>query len=300
VKQFTIVSFLLVSLLIITSAKAQIQYYGIDTIIKDGSSSVKLTITFLEPEESFSFNVIGKIQRFSVSSEAGPVDCDVTANGISFIDCSLSLTEEKRTVEIEFETGDFVKISGERFFFVADLSLNKDISSVFASVKLPEGMALVGEDVTGRISFPENTTIISDGRHHIVIWRLSDISKDQILKFQIIYEKITSPPLFQLRLRYFVIFGIAAAATIGLIYIRYFRKPEKLVLSVLDDFERKVLKVIVSAGGETKQKKVVQETNLSKAKVSRVIKTLVDRGLIEVERIGRTNKLKLIKKKLKL
>jgi len=300
VKQFTIVSFLLVSLLIIATTKAQIQYYGIDTVIKDGKSSVKLTITFLEPEESFSFNVIGRIQKFSASSEAGPVSCDVTANGISFVDCSLTLTEEKRTVEIEFETDDFVKISGERFFFVADLSLNKDINSVFTSVKLPEGMALVGEDVTGRISFPENTTIISDGRHHIVIWRLSGIDKDQTLKFQVIYEKITQPPLFQLRLRYFVIFGIAAAATIGFIYIRYFRKPEKLVLSVLDDFERKVLKVIVSAGGETKQKKVVQETNLSKAKVSRVIKTLVKRGLIEVERIGRTNKLKLIKKKLKL
>jgi len=299
VKQFTIIPFLFVFFLIIVSATAQIQYYGIDSVINDGKSSVKLTITFLNPEESFSFNIIGKIQKFSASSEAGPVSCDVTTNGISFIDCSLTLTEEKRTLEIEFETDDFVKISGERFFFVADLGLNKDINSVFVSVKLPEAMALVGENIAGRISFPENATTISDGRHHIVTWRLSDITKDQTLKFQIIYEKITVSPLFQLRLRHFVIFGIAAAATIGFIYIRYFRKPEKLVLSVLDDFERKVLKVIVSAGGETKQKKVVQETNLSKAKVSRVIKSLVERGLIQIERIGRTNKLKLIKKKLK-
>ena len=45
------------------------------------------------------------------------------------------------------------------------------------------------------------------------------------------------------------------------------------------------------------QRKIVQETNLSKAKVSRVVKSLVERGVIEVERIGRTNKLKILKKK---
>jgi uncharacterized membrane protein len=71
-----------------------------------------------------------------------------------------------------------------------------------------------------------------------------------------------------------------------------------LVLSVLDDFERKVLDVIVNAGGTVNQKKVVQETNLSKAKVSRVVQDLVKRGLIQAERLGRTNKLKLVKKKL--
>jgi uncharacterized membrane protein len=54
--------------------------------------------------------------------------------------------------------------------------------------------------------------------------------------------------------------------------------------------------VIIASGGTVNQRKVVQETNLSKAKVSRVVKSLEERGLIEVERLGRTNKLKARKK----
>jgi uncharacterized membrane protein len=82
------------------------------------------------------------------------------------------------------------------------------------------------------------------------------------------------------------------------LYFRFLRKPEKIILSVLDEFERKVFDVIKEAG-EINQKKVAQLTNLSKAKVSRVVKSLAERGLIEVERLGRTNKLKIVKKKLK-
>jgi uncharacterized membrane protein len=58
------------------------------------------------------------------------------------------------------------------------------------------------------------------------------------------------------------------------------------------------MKAISQAGGEINQRKVVQETNLSKAKVSRVVKTLAERGLIEIKRSGRTNKLKMVKKKI--
>ena len=75
------------------------------------------------------------------------------------------------------------------------------------------------------------------------------------------------------------------------------KKPAEVIISVLDDYEKRVINIINAAGGEVNQRKVVQETNLSKAKVSRVVKNLQNRGLITVERIGRTNKLKLAKKK---
>ena len=84
---------------------------------------------------------------------------------------------------------------------------------------------------------------------------------------------------------------------IGFFFYRNIKKPKEVILSVLDDFERKVVEVITNAGGEINQRKVVQETNLSKAKVSRVVKRLQERGLIDVTRLGRTNKLKLVQKK---
>jgi len=296
VKLFATVSFLTVFLLLSVNAIAQVQYHGIDVNIDEGGrASVELTITFAKPETSLRFDVMGKVEKLNATSIAGPIYCDLEVSGISTIDCSLSLTQEKRTVDISFETNDFVRTFDNKFYFDADFSLDRDVSQLFAFVKLPEGTVLAG-----KLSFPENVTTSSDGRRIIIAWDLNNIQSNQPLRLQVLYERTQQPPLFELRLRHFVIFGIVAAIVGSIVYLRYFRRPEKLVLSVLDEYERKIMDILVASDGVANQKKIVQETNLSKAKVSRVVKSLVERGLIEVERMGRRNKLKLVKKKFKL
>ena len=298
-KKITIISFILTFLSITANTFAHVQFYGIQIIPdKAGECNVKLTLTFEKPEKALSFDIIGRVENFTASSSSGPVNCNVEVKGISSINCEFNLTEEKRTVELNFKTKDFIKALDSKYFFAADLSLNKNISSVSVSLKLPEGMVLAGENISeSKISFPENATAFSDGRRIIIFWKLSDIKATQPLRFQVLYEKIVSPPT--IGTKHVIILGLVIASVLGVFYVKYFRKPEKVVLSVLDEYERKVMNSIIASGGETTQKKVVKETNLSKAKVSRVVKDLVSRGLIEVERMGRTNKLRIVKKKLK-
>jgi uncharacterized membrane protein len=292
----------LVFILLANIAFAQVQYYGIDaTVNEKGRTFVKLAITFATPEKKLNFNIIGKVENFSASSIAGPVNCNVQSDAISFINCNLSLTRDKRAVEMSFETNDFVKKFGDKFYFDGDLSLNRPISQVYTSVKLSEIFRLADQDLSDKISFPQNVTTVSDlGRRIMIVWNLANIPQVQPLRFQFFYEELQPPPVFSIRLRYFAAFGIVATSIIIYLIFRFKRKPEKLILSVLDDYERKVMDVIVAGGGTVNQKRVVQETNLSKAKVSRVIKSLVERGVVEVERLGRTNKLKLIKKKFEI
>jgi len=296
VKRFATVSFLTAFLLLSANALAQVQYHGVDvTVDERGRSFIKLTITFDRPETSFRFDVAGRVENFDATSISGPVNCDLDISGTTSVDCVLSLTQEKRTVDISFETDDFVRILDNKLFFDADFTLDKAINQTFTFVKLPEGMVLANKQ-----PLPEGATNETDGRRMIIAWKMYDLQPNQQLRFQVLYEQVQPPPLFQLRSGHFVIFGVAAAGVASLVYLRYFRKSAKLVLSVLDDYERKVMDILIAAEGVVKQKKVVQDTNLSKAKVSRVVKSLVERGLIEVERIGRTNRLKLLKKKLKL
>jgi len=293
-----IIIFACLSLFSLT-AKAQVQYYGVDIDITEKTrSSVKMTLTFAQPESNFDFNIIGKIENFAATSNAGPINCIKLIGGISYINCTMNLTAEKRTVEMSFETDDFVKILEKTFFFDADMSINKNIGQVFVSVKLPQGAGLLaGDMVAAKISYYENSTKITDGRRIIIQWNLNNIQARQPLRFQFLYENVEVPPIFSIRLRYFVLMGVAAAAIIAFLIYRYKIKPEKLVLSVLDDYERKVIDIISANKGVANQKKIVQETNLSKAKISRVVKSLAERGLIEVERSGRTNILKIVKKK---
>ncbi|MEM5836535.1 MAG: MarR family transcriptional regulator [Candidatus Aenigmatarchaeota archaeon] len=299
-KILALVSFLFTLLLFSSIGFAQVQYYGIDVILnEEGKAKVKLTITFPKPEESFEFSLIGRIEKFNASSLGVPLDCSLSSGAVSNFKCKLNLTQERRTIEFNFETLDFVKAFDEKnYVFDAELGLKMDVESVFVSVKLPEGFSLVGEEVKERLSFPKNVTILSDGRHHIITWKLLNVSSAQELKFRIIYEKIKTEKFSQVFFYSGILIVLATFISI-FVYFKFLKKPEKIILSVLDEFERKVMDAIVAAGGDVSQKKIVQATNLSKAKVSRVVKSLAERGLIEVEKLGRTNRLKIVKKKFK-
>jgi predicted transcriptional regulator len=290
--------FLLILIANLPVAYSQISYYGIENeISKDSSVNVKMTITFSEAIKEFNFILFYKIANFKAFSNAGPVDCSVEYSSITNVQCKLQLTSEKRSLEITFTTSELVKgLNNKLFLFNGDFGLNKDISSMFVSVKIPEGMVLTSKNNTYP-TLPQKTNILSDGRRIIVTWSLSNITSDTPLKFQLAYEPSTSVVTDISGYWLYFLIGVTIATIASLIFIKKFRKPKDVILSVLDDYEKLVMDCIVKAGGTINQKKIVQETNLSKAKVSRVIKNLVERGLVESERLGRTNKIKLVKKK---
>ncbi len=73
---------------------------------------------------------------------------------------------------------------------------------------------------------------------------------------------------------------------------------KKIDKNVLLDFvegdERKVLKKLID-NKELGQAEIVRETGLAKVKVSRIIKKFEERGIIEKNRIGKINNIKLRK-----
>jgi hypothetical protein len=300
---FQIVSVLIVAVLALfvipqIASAADIQFYKIDVDVSENNEAeVDLLITFKYPEKRFSFDVIGGIQNFEATSNAGPIICDVDVSGTSSINCNMNLTETRKEIEIKFETDDFVKELENKMYFSADLSTHSPIDRLSANFKLPEGFLFVGEDIDSSVlAYTENYTAHIVGGRILIIWDLMDTGSDDQLKFDILYEQVKKPPWFQLRMRHFILFGAVFAVVIGFVFIRHLRKSETLVLSVLDEYERQIMNIITREG-EIKQRKIVRLTNLSKAKVSRVVKSLAERGLIEVERMGRTNRIRLAKKK---
>lgn len=281
-------------LLLMPSAYAQVSYYGIDNVInRDNSIDVKMTITFSEIIENFNFIFLGSINNFKAVSNAGPVDCNLESDAVTNVNCKLSLTQEKRNLEITFTTDSLVKGLGNLLFFDGDFNINKNMNSVFVSVKIPEGMILSSNNNTYP-TLPIGSNTISDGRHIIVTWSLFNITHNSLPKFQLAYEPLSVAPSIPSYV-YFIV-GVIAAASVSFIIVRRMRKPKDVIFSVLDKYEKSVMDCVVNSGGTVNQKKIVQETNLSKAKVSRVIKNLVNRGLVESERLGRTSKIKVIKK----
>jgi len=277
----------------------EIQFYRIDiTLNEQGRSFVQLVTTFKKPEKQASFKILGRVENFIASSNAGPVNCNLDVSGITDIKCDMNLTEAQKELNMTFETNDFVKTLDNKLYFSGDLTPHMPVADISTTLKLPQGFLLVGEDISSSVlSYSKNASAHIVGDTIIIIWKLSSISATDSLKFEVLYEQVKAPPWFELRMRYFILMGAVFAVVLGFIVVRYLRKSEKLVLSVLDEYERKAMDIITNEG-EVKQKKIVEMTNLSKAKVSRVIKSLAGRGLIEVERSGRTNRIRLSKKKL--
>lgn len=289
--QVAIVSFLL----IIPSVLAEIQFYGSDIELSEsGNAKVKLTITFKEPTKGFTLPIFATIKNFQATSNSGPVDCDLSIGAASIIVCKLNLTPEKRTVELGFESSDFIKTVDKNNLFNVDLSINGNISLGTVAIKLPEGYALAETSSIPAVT-PPSANIISDGRRIIVNWNFNNITTDQSLKVQILYEPLKSG--FPFTILIVAIVAFLSSVTGLLLLYRRSKRSKEVILSVLDDFEKKIIEIISNSGGEINQRKIVAESNLSKAKVSRVVKRLQERGLIEVIRLGRTNKIKLIRKK---
>jgi uncharacterized membrane protein len=86
----------------------------------------------------------------------------------------------------------------------------------------------------------------------------------------------------------------------GLLYWQINKKRSRLVLSVLNESERILVEIIQNQSEEkVDQRKIVGLSGFSKAKVSRIIQSLEERGIVESERTGRKNKIKLKKKFIK-
>ncbi len=294
-----LVSFLLAFSALSGIALAQeLNSYSIDAdLTRQGVADVKLVMTFSEPADRFDLLLPARITNFNASSTAGPVVCDNRLDGVSLISCKLELTEERKTLEISFQSSDMIKPVQNKFVFTSDFSVKIPAKDVFAAVRLPEGMVL-SQNVPGGSTVPFSNSTSTDGRKITVIWRFTDVVQKP-LSFQVFYEPGIDPGLAfgAPPLRVLALLAIIFGGGIGLIFLRRRKKTQEVVFSVLDDYEKRVISSIEKAGGIINQKKVVMDTNLSKAKVSRVVQKLVERGLLEVERKGRTNIIKFLKKK---
>lgn len=299
-KFLALASFFATFSLTFTGALAdQLNSYSIDAdLTKEGTSNIRLILTFSDPTSKFDFLFPFKITNFTATSSAGPVLCDNRLEGVSLISCDMNLTQDKKTLEIAFQSQDMIKPSQSGSVFTSDFSIKIPAKEVFTAVRLPEGMVL-REDVPGGATVPFSNTTSTDGRRIIVLWRFSNVVQKP-LSFQVFYEQVTEniAPAFGVPpLRVLVLLAIIFGGGIGLIVLRRRKKTQEVVFSVLDDYEKRVISSIEKEGGTANQKKVVIDTNLSKAKVSRVVQKLVERGLIEVERRGRTNIIRFVKKK---
>lgn len=228
--------------------------------------------------------ILSRIENVRVLADDEPVQCFVTGDIGTTILCD---NIDAAKITYMFHTTNSASALRNLFVFGQRFSVTQLTGRFSVVVRLPLGTALVEKsrlEGTGLSRFePSWGREGTDGRRIFVEWIASEPKLGETYAISLVYEQVIigEIPVVPILL---ILAGIAAV-----IYFTFLRKPNmKDLLPVLTENERKVMEILLKEN-KVDQRKLVKDLDFSKPKVSRIIKDLSDRGLVEKTRKGRTN-----------
>ncbi len=260
----------------------------------------KLTITFDQNStiSSFTLPLFYDIQNLKADANFGNASCDSQKKQFgSQIDCAVLPTSEKRMLSLEYDSFDLTQKIDKQLLYKQEFHVPLETTQLSFKVMLPEGMFLSSEG-TFQQYLPVNGEKGSDGRRIFISWRKENLTAGESFDTQVSYEA-SSDNSGTVALFAGGIAGLGAvivALIVGFwLFFKRFKKNIKIVLPVLKSDEKEIMELLIKGKGNSNQKLLVRESNYSKAKVSKILSSLKERGMISLERIGRSNNVYLSK-----
>jgi uncharacterized membrane protein len=273
-----------------------LDYYGVESTIND-DLTVKtiLTVKFPEPVDSYEFNLLYKAYNLSATANFDSAQCTLSddVNG-SRIDCRfIGMTESKNLLALTLYARGGITSFQNRYNFSTDYGISSPVKSAFALIKIPKNTVL-SEEVANESYFPNDGAILSDGKHIMVYWQRENLTASDGMKFSVSYlipSLAAANNILVVSVAGIVIISMIAVA----IYVRKGYGAESaadVMTSVLNKDEKRIVDILSRHGGKSGQKVLVRESDFSKAKVSRLVKNLKERGVVDIEPIsGRENRI---------
>ncbi len=299
IKTFLLVQ--IIFLFIINTAQAvTIDFYGADIIIQDAGTRTKLTVTFDSRIESFRLpfgREDSSLKIVKASANKGSVSCALSTDRLkTYVDCAVQNPPDGRnTAVIELESSNRPDISGGKNTMSTSFEFPFDTKSLSVSYKFPERASLSEDPPENSIS-PRNGDIKTDGKKMFIFWNRQNITEGDILTFSTSY---TLPGQRESPINTLLILPIIIVLSAFVWLVIKHKKAtkavgEKAAVSVLSGDEKILFDILKAHEGSVGQKVLVRESNFSKAKVSRLVKELKQRGVIEIEPLsGRENRILL-------
>ncbi len=258
------------------------------TVTFDQNSSIKL----------FKLPLFYDIQNLKVDSNFGSASCSQVKKSFgSQIECAISPTPEKRMLKLDFDSFDLAQKVDNQFLYKQEFHVPLETTQLSFKVMLPEGMFLASSG-DFQPYLPSDGEKGSDGRRIFITWRKENLAAGESFDTQISYEANSdNSQIITLFSGGILGLGIIIVALIlGFwFFFKRFKKNIKIVMPVLKSDEKEIMELILRDKGNSNQKLLVRESNYSKAKVSKILKSLQERGIVRLERTGRSNSVHFVK-----
>ncbi len=253
--------------------------YGINN---DLSVTEQLRINFSDVlNSSFTYTLQGNVHDIEVFGDGSLLIYDIEQ-----ISDKLILTIEssgKAEIVIKFVSEDMVFSNNNVQQFFSYVNFDVAIDKMEAAVKLPDGYGLFDSSFT-----PLSGQVKTDGTNIIVSWLFEDTNS---VIFSVKFQNLNSQQDFTLLI---VIIFLAAVAAIVFYFVK---KSKNDFLVGFREGEKKVIQYLMQHK-LSYQNVIEKEFHFSRAKMTRIVKHLEEKGLIEKKKYGRTNKLMWKNKKL--
>ncbi|MEM5874927.1 MAG: winged helix-turn-helix transcriptional regulator [Candidatus Aenigmatarchaeota archaeon] len=247
------------------------------------------TICFKNISENyFKIPVYEKYEKLNFSTFGKYINCWKNEN---FVECNFELTREKTCIDLLFYgKTKKEKLNDKIYSFSYSFNIPLIAEEISIAAVLPEKAIIA--NIENSI-FPSNYFLATDpiGRRIVVGWKFDNNGKIDFLTKIIVEVPLEERKTGLIQIISYFVFPIVIVIII-FYYLKFIKK--ETIESVLNENERKVVEILREKK-KIVQKDLVQHLDLSKAKVSRIVKDMEKRGIIEVERRGRNNILKLKK-----
>ncbi len=185
---------------------------------------------------------------------------------------------------VSFSAPDIVnKINGGEYLFSFSYNAPSDIREFVLRAALPEESAISEK---GGLLVSRPVSIFTDGKRIFLEWESALQAGEQFSAFVQYKSKTEEGRLFTPIL---LILFLFAGLFVGY-RIKKFRK-EKFIEQAVSEDEKKIVDEIMK--GEVLQEELREKTNFSKTKISKLVRSLEQKGIIKKTPYKKTNKLKL-------
>ena len=185
-----------------------------------------------------------------------------------------------------FVSSEGLDRTGTGYYFIKKIVADNNYSILSVRLILEEGVAANPSEI-----FPANYVSTSDGQMISLVWNYYNVSQGDKFAF---FVSLTDTKMGANYSGIYYVLIILILFVGGFSGFRYFVNKRKNMDKYLLDEEKKVIKLLAAADGKGMWQKNIQSSlNFSKAKLSRMIRNLESRGLIEKIPVGNTNKIRL-------
>ena len=275
------------------AANATIDMYTHTVEVKDRNSFHTIEAV-LTAQEEVNITLPPRVEQLRVFIDEQETSCSLEEKeGFSLVQCALSDSTLRHHLQMSFDTTYPLFKLQNQVLYKSEYTPTYPTTQFTYILKLQEGFIIPKDKDISFFVNPKPKSVYSDGQRIILLWEKRNV--DTVFEISALMEPLGTQQNVALLVGVVLLVLLGGA---GIWVLVKKRRTKKVSYPALIENERIVTEILQKAKDNVLWQKQIQiKSGFSKVKLSRVIRSLEQRGVVKKEPWGNTNKISLVTEK---